>query len=112
MQQFMPLQELYDNNMAYAIQQRKSWTDPIPEDDNPRQTRLHKQRHADFVVWHMNKGSYMVPKIDQFIKALPGMLADAKNQGYGPDETFKMRCSMGCNCVGEEWVVLRTCFRL
>ena len=99
MQKWLPLQQLYDKNMAYAIKQRKYWTDPVPEDDAPHQTRICKQRHADFVLCHKEEKVYMVPRIDQFIEALPDMLADTENQGLGLDETFKMRCSMGCNCV-------------
>jgi len=99
MQEYLPLQELYDKNMVYAIEERKTWVDAVPEDDGPCQTRLRKQRHADFVLWHDNTAANMIPKIDRFIEALPGMLADAKQQAFGPDETFKMRSCMGCNCV-------------
>jgi len=99
MQQFLPLQELYDKNMAYAIEERKSWKDGVPEDDAPQQTRLRKQKHADYVMWHEKAKAQMIPKIDLFIEALPGMLADAEKQDFGPDETFIMRSCMGCNCV-------------
>jgi hypothetical protein len=99
MQEFLPLQELYDKNMAYAIEERKSWEDGVPEDDAPRQTRLRKQRHADYVLWHQKAKAQRIPMIDLFIKALPGMLADAEKEQFGPDETFVMRSCMGCNCT-------------
>ena len=99
MQEYLPLQELYNKNMAYAVEERKYWTDAVPEDDAPRQTRLRKQRYADFVLWHDNKKVYMISKIDRFIEALPGMLADAKKEAFGPNETFRMRSCIGCNCV-------------
>jgi len=98
-QEFLPLEQLYDKAMAYAVKHRKTWTDPVPEDDAPRQTRLHKQRHADFVLWHKRMQERMVVKIDRLIEALPGMRVDAEELGRGPEETWVMRSSLGCNCV-------------
>ena len=48
-QEFLPLQQLYDENMAFAITHRKTLEDGVPEDPEPRQTRLRKKRYADWV---------------------------------------------------------------
>jgi len=98
-QEFKPMKVLYQENMVNALNNLKYWTDPIQEDDKQPKTRLNKQRHADFLEWHKKTALYMVPSINLFIEALPVMLADAKNNGYGPDETFIIRGSYGCNCV-------------
>jgi len=98
-QEFLPLQQLYDKAMAYAVKHRKTWTDPVPEDDALRQTRLHKQCHADFLLWHKHMQERMDVQINRLIEALPGMQVDAEEQGPGPDETWVMRSSLGCNCV-------------
>ena len=50
-QEFMPLQQLYDKNMAFAIEHRKTLQDGAPNDTEPRQTRLRKQRYAYYVEW-------------------------------------------------------------
>jgi len=98
-QEFLPMQELYDKNMEYALDMLNFWTEPIQEDNKQPKTRLNKQRQADFSECHNKMALYMVPKINLFIKTLPDVLAEAKKHGYGPDETFKMRSQMGCNCV-------------
>lgn len=95
---FLPLQQLYNENMAFAIDHRKSCTDPLPEDDSPRQTRLRKQRYAEYVECHNMRMQRLVPKIDKFIHDLPVMLEKAKHED-GPDETFRLKCVIGCNCV-------------
>jgi len=93
------MQELYNQNMEYAIQEREKITAPVKEDDKAHNTRQNKQRHADLSQWTEKRALDVVPKIDRFIKELPSMLAEAKTHGYGPDETFIMRCATGCNCV-------------
>ena len=105
-QEFKPIDVIYQENMVNALDQIKYWTGPIQEDDKQPKTRLYKQRHADFLEEHKKMALYMVPKINLFIKALPVMLADAKNNGYGPDETFIIRSCYGCNCVEKSGVCL------
>jgi len=98
-QEFMPLQQLYDKNMAFAIEHRRTLQDGVHEDTEPQQTRLRKQRYAHYVEWFDEMKQRTIPKIDAFIAALPGMLADAEKQHLGPDEVWKMRAIWNCCCV-------------
>jgi len=97
-QEFMPLQQLYDKNMAFAIEHRKTLENGAPDDTEPRQSRLRKQRYRYYVEWFNEMKQSTIPKIDAFIAALPGMLADAEKQHRGPDEVWKMRPIWNCNC--------------
>ena len=97
-QEFLPLQQLYDENMAFAITHRKTLEDGVPEDSEPRQTRLRKKRYADWVEWFKEMKQRTLPKVDAFIAALPGMLADAEKQNLGPDEVWKLKGIYNCNC--------------
>jgi hypothetical protein len=97
-QEFMPLKQLYDKNMAFAIEHRQTLEDGVPEDTEPCQTRLRKQRHAYYVEWFSEMKQRTIPKIDALIAALPGMLADAEKQHLGPNEVWKMRGRWNCCC--------------
>ena len=97
-QEFMPLQQLYDKKMAFAIEYRQTLVDGAPKDTEPHQTRLRKQRHAYYVEWFDEMKQSTIPRIDAFIAALPGMLADAKKQDRSADEVWKMRGILNCEC--------------
>jgi len=99
MQDFLPLQQLYDKNMAFATTHRKTLEDGVPEDPEPRQTRLRKKRYADWVERFDEMKQRTLPKVDAFIAALPGMLADAEKQNLGPDEVWKLKGFYNCCCV-------------
>ena len=98
-QEFMPLQQLYDKNMAFAIEHRKTLQDGVPDDTEPHQTRLRTQFYQKYVVWFDEMKQRTIPKIDAFIAALPGMLADAEKQHRGADEVWKMRGIWSCECA-------------
>jgi len=67
-QEFMPLQQFYDQNMAFAIEHHKTLEDGVPDDTEPRQTRLRKQRYASYVEWYGEMKQLTIPKIDAFLK--------------------------------------------
>lgn len=97
-QEFMPLRELYDKNMEFAIEHRKTLQDGMPHDTELYQTRLRTQHNASAAVWFHEMQKRTIPKIDAFIAALPTMLAEAQKLGYGPDEVWKMRPVWNCCC--------------
>ena len=98
----MPLQQLYDKNMAFAIEHRKTLQDDVPDDDTEQhQTRLRTKCYRNYVEWFNEMKLSTIPMVDAFIAALPGMLADAEKQHRGADEVWKMRGIWNCEC--EDW---------
>jgi len=101
MKEFLPLQELYTKYMTLAVGYRKELDDPIPKDERPHQTRSRVKSQEDEVMWQTKMNVRKIPHVERFIAEMPMMLAEAVAQDLGPDETWTLKCSMGCNCIAK-----------
>jgi len=99
MKEFLPLPELYAKYMTLARGYRKKLDDPIPKDERQHQTRFRIKCQVDEAMLQTKMNERKIPYVERFIAEMPTMLAEAVAQEFGPDETWTLKCSMGCNCI-------------